>query len=1610
MGAKFLFFTVTLWLMVILRSRGQASLATLQFSTSSYSTDEAAQTATFQVLRLGDLSGSVTVDYSTSDGTARAGTNYVAASGALQFGPGVASQSISLRILDDGLVQGALTVNLALGNPSQGATIGARGSATLEIRDHEIPTLLDPSFKADPSFSPSAFALQTDGKVVGGFYQGTLQRLNADGTADTSFKAAPFANSNTTYRIQALALQSDGKTLAAAYPNTVDQGETDPFANPYALRRLNADGSLDESFQPVFGSTNRGGAGIGGIWLVDKRIVVEGSFNSVNGIPRTSPVLLNPDGTVNPQLDPTKFSSIDPQVGRVPGAIIAAVSQSDGKLIVGGYFQSVGDLARTNLARLNSDGSVDAAFAAPLLQTHPQFMLLQSDGKVLIAGWEISETGASTTSISRLEADGSPDPSFVPGPELRVEANDQGEWDLDQLQLQSDGKVLLGGSTYDYSNPESPSSYRLLRLNPDGSLDRNLTEGFDLAGNSLVSAEVGRVFAQPDGRVVGYASFPTGNGTQFSAFGRFFSDYRNPGIGFTSGSYLVNEADGAAKINLARTGDAIHSVSARYATENGTAKAGLNYIAQSGTLSFAPLQTTQSFNVPILDDGLVTGDQTVLLTLGDLSEGALFENQTNAVLTIQDHEIPTPILDPNFSPTGYSAGDINSILLQMDGKIVLGGQFEVSGNRSTTVVRLMPDGALDPTFSAHIGLTGLNVALALALQPDGTIIAAGTADTVSNKSASTVFLSQLNSQGGLETKAGATLMDTNYSGSYAYASVHAMIIQPDGKLIVGGSFQFVNQTNHAGLARLNTDGTVDSSFNLGSGLRGTAPDGGELPGQVNALALGADGKLIVSGYFTKVNESDLTNLVRLNPDGSVDQKFKPTGTVNYRGPVAIQPDGKVLVTSYNLMRLNADGSIDSSFQYSDVSDQIAQVTGLTVADDGTIFMSAWFDTPQGDEVHRLVVLNTDGSLVQPSGLETTFDEGGVNAFAFEPGGGVLVAGGFTSVNGVPRTNLARLQAGSIANPGFEFSQASLQMGEDGGNATLTVLRTGNSAEPLSVSYATVNGSAKASDNFQAQSGTLDFAPFETSKTITIPILDDQIVEPNTQFTVTLANPSGGAILGAGTYAETVKIYDAERPGSVDFSFDPARAFSDSFTSFPISSLAPQPDGKVLLSLRQNVPGALSGRPTSVVRLNADGSLDDAFEFIMRFRWFGDIGAVYSAVEVFAPQADGKILIGGIFSTQAVQHLDPGEASFHGIARLNPDGTLDETFDSGTGVTDGVVQAISQQPDGKVIIGGMFATVNGVSRIGMARLNATGELDLSFESGTGFAFTGNSFSAYDRSPGIHSIIVQPDGKILAAGSFTNYQGTARLGIARLNPDGSLDGTFDPARGPALGGGSAVTPFLGSMVLQADRRIVVGGLFDTFAGVARPNVARLNPDGSLDPSFARDLQIEDSSTPTLLAGQPDGRILLANNSGYSTSNNSLQRSSLARLNPDGSLDSSFDAGTGEDTCCDIFALGVLPDGRLLVGGGFDLFDDVPRSALVRLHGDPPLRITSVMATSGSAQLALAGLSGRTYILEASNDLNSWLPVRTNSASSYAFKLTDPDASGLPHRFYRVRQWSP
>ena len=280
-----------------------------------------------------------------------------------------------------------------------------------------------------------------------------------------------------------------------------------------------------------------------------------------------------------------------------------------------------------------------------------------------------------------------------------------------------------------------------------------------------------------------------------------------------------------------------------------------------------------------------------------------------------------------------------------------------------------------------------------------------------------------------------------------------------------------------------------------------------------------------------------------------------------------------------------------------------------------------------------------------------------------------------------------------------------------------------------------------------------------------------------------------------------------------------------------------------------------------------------------------------------------------------------------IIRLNSDGTEDTSFYSnvGTGFNSTIGRdAIKIQADGKILIGGAFTAFNGNTRNRIVRLNSDGTEDTSFYGNLGTAISPGGFTT-----SVGSVHVQADGKILIGGAFTFLNGNTRRRIVRLNSDGTEDTSFYGNLGTAISGG--ISPSVNCVREESNGKILIGGAFTTFNGNTRQRIVRLNPDGTEDTSFYLNLSSLGSAFDlgvTNISLQSDGKIIA---SGSFTTLNTLTRYGIVRLNLDGTEDSSFYSnltssgdGTGIQNGSPI-STSIQSDGKIVIVGSFTDFND-------------------------------------------------------------------------------------
>jgi uncharacterized delta-60 repeat protein len=400
----------------------------------------------------------------------------------------------------------------------------------------------------------------------------------------------------------------------------------------------------------------------------------------------------------------------------------------------------------------------------------------------------------------------------------------------------------------------------------------------------------------------------------------------------------------------------------------------------------------------------------------------------------------------------------------------------------------------------------------------------------------------------------------------------------------------------------------------------------------------------------------------------------------------------------------------------------------------------------------------------------------------------------------------------------------------------------------------------------------------------------------------------------------------------------------------------------------------------LARLNHDGTFDGTFAAPL---------SSDSSPTAVSIQADGKVLVAGGF-------LQLGPDS-HRVLRLTTNGTHDSSFVFSNS-TLFQVKCLTIQPDGNILVAGQGNSSFGTNQAAVRRVTEQGLEDAAFYSG--LILSGGSF------PQIKALSLLPSGKIVIGGNFLTVGGASRRGVARLNDDGTLDPEFDPGTG--LSG--AFTDTVNALVQQADGKLIIAGYFTTFGGVACSSMTRLETNGVVDVTF----------TPTVTSGagkgtintlclQNDGKVFLG---GSFDKVNNTNRSGVARLNPNGSLNTSFNP-TNITSGPNVVLLDA--NGNLVVGGFVQTLPGNAQPGIVRLLGDlvlPPRFLSISNLPNSIVRLDVTNPAALPMVLQSTTNMAgaNWQSLATNALSTNRLQFLHTNAPPAPSRYYRTRLITP
>jgi uncharacterized delta-60 repeat protein len=1464
---------------------------------------------------------------------------------------------------------------------------------------------LDTSFNPHPNGVVYAIAVQANGQIIiGGEFTSVqpngaaaatirnhIARFNADGSLDTGFDP----NANRT--VLALAVEANGQIVVGGGFSTLQPNDAPTATTRNCVARVNTDGSLDTGFDP-----EANGSVMAIAVLPSQQIIIGGQFVTLqpNGAASSTQcdflARLNTDGTLDTNFIVNPLASV-----------VAVAVQADGRVLIGGTFtglypaNSQGQSSYAYVARINSDGSIDANFS-PTPNQEVDAIAVDADGSCILGGYFTAiqavdiATPVNAPFVGRILLSGDVDATLAPDAGGGVFAT----------AVLSSGQWYVGGT---FTSIAGATQSYLARLNADGTLDRTFAPTLNGSVQALVVQSNGQL-------LVG------GNFTSIDGITRNYIARLNPD-GTVDGPFNPSANGKISLIVPLSNGQILISGLFSTLTPNGTVNAyAINTFARlnndgSLDLTFNPNPSGGSvYAIAFQSDGnmIVAGEFT---SIDSLAIGYV------ARLS------PSGVVDTTFNPSPDSS--VYALAIQSDGKILLGGAFNgiapqtpVAPNLATNttlntpygpitipapgtsasvpiyinhLARINKDGTLDTTFFPDPSDT----VLALALQSNGSILVGGSFTSFAQYAAPTGTIRNHIGRVGTDGTLDATF-DPNANGQ-----VDVINLLANGDVMIGGTFTTVQpagsaaavQANH--LALLNGDGTINPSFVSGQALAAA--------GEITALALQPSGQFLVGGSFGPIDGAPGSNLVRFSADGAPDTTYNPVfdGAVNaigvqangaaisapstyalwlessgatrhtyssstngYVSVVVQQPNGQILVGglfsnfagstgSSNLVRLNVDGTVDATFN----PNPNGAVDAIAIQSDGRIIVGGGFTTMGSATATYMARLNTNGTL------DTSFTPApdlGVTCLAIQPNGQIIAGGYFTSVETTVsttltvRSQLARFNADGTLDTNFApvlngtpFVITLLSSGQIllGGSFN-TITNAGSSTA------VTRNGIARLNSD-----GTLDtaFDPSANSSVLDIQVAPNGQLYVGGDFTEFQPNPTYTTVNGittpSGTLYPVYYIGRLNADGTVDTTFKP-------YPNSTVDSIAIQTNGQLVIGgnfTSFNINGYIMTTRDFIARINSDGTLDSTFD-----------PGLNSGVTTIALLNDGSLFLGGTFTA-----VETGGAIFVGgafthvgglqedyLVELNADSTVNAKF---TANTDAPVNALLTQGSGQTIVGGSFNNIGGVPYGKLARLNADGTLDNTFvpnPNGT-----------------VNTVAAFPNGNIVVGGLFSVVGATPVSNLALLTPSGAPITTFAPAINGAVN----------AIVIQPNGQMVIGGSFTSVGGLAVGGVARLNADGSVDPTFNPGA----NGTVYAVSRQVDGTFLVA---GTFTSVGANPIAYLARLGPSGAVDTSFNPAPNGPVYT------VLPqtDGKLVFGGSFTTVGGLERFNLARLS--TPTQATQTITSNANETTIAWTRTGSvptfsSVLFEESPDAVTFTPVgqaTTTDGSTWTLTGVPPQGS--------------
>ena len=1317
----------------------------------------------------------------------------------------------------------------------------------------------------------NVLGVTADGKLYlqyyeysGGSYNQHFLRTTATGSLDSTF--AVTIPDSYAYNGLSAVVQADGRLVVGLTPSS---------ANPQGLVRFNLDGSVDTAFRsalPTGGDSSSGLKPLGvygdGRLLVRSgdshwwRISATGARDSAFDIADTSNLKLVAILSDNSILAWTTYSS--------PGGTTVR------------RFDSSGQTVTTGIPRFGVAADVGAVAYEP-------------GGSIYVAGNFDWVNGISHRGLARLFPTGQTDASFA--------ATLAADETIGLIGVQSDGRLVIAGSLHQTTGDGLAN--RVVRLQLDGTRDAQFAVAFDGTVRDLAIGADDSVYVA--------GGFSTAGGAPRARIARVFS-FGAVDLGFSptfrpdAASAIALQSDGKVVVAYYSSqyngGTTVVRLLTSGATDSSWHTASLG--GYGGRIAVDPQGRTLVF----------TGSGvTRLLATGERDGGfAVSFNATNVAAAIEPSSGKVTIgggfsaingvaqyalgrvradggvdssLRPTIANTPNNTASVSSLALRSDGDLLAGGSFtSVDGAALTALARwTVHEFAITFGSATQVSTTGGNATLSMQVQGTGPFSYQWRKDGIDIAGATDATLaiaSVTSASGGAYTLKVDNGHETQVSDAIRLAVTQAPTItqQPSSASVsIGGAAQFSVQVA----------AIPDPTFQWykdGVAIAGARGQSLLLP-QVSAGDAGSYAVTVTNAAGTVSSGAATLTVTGARIDRGFAPAFTLTGSeagTALRVTAAIRlADGRWLIggnfTTINsvlapfLARLNADGTVDRT--YAGPGPWMAPVRSFTRLSDGKIMIACGADAYSSTVTTLAIRVLADGTADPAfSPLRGT---GYVTAIAERATGGIYVGGSF-SVGSMQ--NLLRLAADGSVDVTFAAKA------NDNGTVSSVAVLNDNVFVGFDRSYSSTTASPLR--RYLAD-GTLDttWAPTFASNYYAASV-------------TSLIATDTGQLVAAGRFVSVNGVtcrglVRLNADATVDTAFAAAIWLNDS--GYPV--LWKVSGGSIVVSGQSSLGGQQPG--TTGVRLRTDGSVE-------RIYGFSGLQMTAEIADIDPTERVTVLPVVGGYWYSAVGLAFPTIVSFAA------DGSLADNFTFDLDAA-GRVTAVAAMPDGRLIVAGEFSSVDGESRVRVARLLPGGSPDPTFVPAV---LTSNS--GYSSNPAVRAIAVQADNRIILAGSFSSFNGAIRNNIVRLNADGTIDGAYNPAPNGSVN----------SVAVDSAGRLVAGGEFTTIGGGAAPRLARLAIDGALDSTFQ----------PAIPADCIYVKAIVIDSSGkiaYSAALSGSQK--LARLQADGTVDATFASANVFAT-----ALAFLSDGRLvgLIGGTYS------NPSQVRLFGANGVEDTTFSAT--------------------------------------------------------------